>query len=269
MVAHSTSTIALPSDAQAFYARALRVLVAAGVPFMIGGAYAFQQYTGIVPHSKDFDVFLRKEHLRRALAALADAGCETEVPFTHWLAKAHWGPFFVDLIFSSGNGVARVDDEWFRHACPAEVFGESVRLVPAEEMLWQKAMVMERERYDGADVAHLLRARADRLDWGRLLRRFDGHWRVLLSHLTLFGYVYPGERGRVPAAVMDRLLVALQRESATPPPATRLCRGTNISREQYLTDIDDWGYEDARRAPHGGMTDNEIAEWTDAIANGK
>ena len=26
-----------------------------------------------------------------------------------------------------------------------------------EESLWQKAFIMERERYDGADVAHLLR----------------------------------------------------------------------------------------------------------------
>ena len=53
---------------------------------------------------------------------------------------------------------------------------------------------MERERYDGADIAHLLRARADQLAWRRLLRRFGPHWRVLLGHLVLFGFVYPGER---------------------------------------------------------------------------
>ena len=62
---------------------------------------------------------------------------------------------------------------------------------------------MERERYDGADVAHLLRAHGDRLDWPRLLRRFGPHWRVLLSHLVLFGFIYPGERALVPAWVMD------------------------------------------------------------------
>jgi len=50
---------------------------------------------------------------------------------------------------------------------------------------------MERERYDGADIAHILRARAADLDWERLLERFAGHWHVLLSHLILFEYL-PG-----------------------------------------------------------------------------
>jgi hypothetical protein len=58
-----------------------------------------------------------------------------------------------------------------------------------EETIWSKAFVMERERYDGADIAHLLRASAERLDWHRLLERFDAHWPVLLSHLILFGFI--------------------------------------------------------------------------------
>ena len=42
---------------------------------------------------------------------------------------------------------------------------------------------MERERYDGADVAHLFRHCSGLLNWERLVRRFGPHWRVLLSHL--------------------------------------------------------------------------------------
>jgi len=30
------------------------------------------------------------------------------------------------------------------------------------------------------------------------VRRFGDAWPVLLSHLILFGFIYPGERGRVP-----------------------------------------------------------------------
>ena len=67
---------------------------------------------------------------------------------------------------------------------PERVLDVPVRLIPAEEMIWSKAFVMERERYDGADVAHILRACAETLDWPRLLQRFDGHWRVLLQHLV-------------------------------------------------------------------------------------
>ena len=44
-----------------------------------------------------------------------------------------------------------------------------VLLAPPEEMIWSKAFVCERERYDGADVNHLLRACGRQMDWQRLL----------------------------------------------------------------------------------------------------
>ncbi len=62
-------------------------------------------------------------------------------------------------------------------------------------MIWSKAFIMERERYDGADIAHLILACGRDLDWRRLLGRFGRRWRVLLSHLVLFGFVYPGGAG--------------------------------------------------------------------------
>jgi hypothetical protein len=124
---------------------------------------------------------------------------------------------------------------------------------------------MERERFDGADIAHVLRARGAQLDWARLLRRFGENWRVLLSHLILFGFVYPGERDAVPACVMHDLLARLERETGAPPPPGRLCQGTLLSREQYLPDLACWGYRDARRLPVGNMTQAEIARWTAAI----
>src|SRR5206468_1316705 len=97
------------------------------------------------------------------------------------------------VIFSSGNGVAKVDDEWFEHATAGRFLGEDIQLCPPEEMIWSKGFLLERERCDAADVIHLIHARGPRLDWERLLRRFGPHWRVLLSHLILFGFVYPGE----------------------------------------------------------------------------
>ncbi len=255
----------LEAGALAFYRRMLESLREAGVPFLVGGAYAIERYTGIARHTKDFDIFLRRADCRRALAALESAGCRTEITFPHWLAKAHCGDEFIDVIFSSGNGVARVDDLWFEHAVDDEVLGTPVRLCPAEEMIWSKAFIMERERYDGADIAHLLRARAEELDWARLLGRFDSRWRVLLSHLVLFGFVYPGERTRIPQTVMRELLERLRAEAASPPPRDRICQGTILSREQYLVDIECWGYHDPRRLPEGTMTTADIAQWTAAI----
>jgi hypothetical protein len=43
-------------------------------------------------------------------------------------------------------------------------------------------------------VLHLLHETGPSLDWPRLLMRFGDHWRVLLSHQILFGFVYPDKR---------------------------------------------------------------------------
>jgi hypothetical protein len=246
----------------AVYQRALDALSRAGVPSLVGGAYAFASYTGIVRHTKDFDLFLRRSDVDSALRALEDAGGRGERIFPHWLAKAHFDHgLFVDLIYSSGNGVAVVDDLWFRHAQDAEVLGRKVRLCPAEEILWSKAFVQERERYDGADVLHLLHARADRMDWDRLLRRFGENWRVLLSYLVLFGFVYPAERGRVPPEVMDVLLQRL-RTDEDGGPEKGLCRGPLLSRLQYLTDLRRFGYRDPRPVDPA-----DLSGWTAAAEN--
>lgn len=127
-----------------------------------------------------------------------------------------------------------------------------------------KAYIMERERFDGADIAHILRCCAADIDWPHLVRRFGPDWRVLLSHLVLFGYIYPGERTLVPAAVMEELITRLRSEATTVGPE-RLCRGTLLSRQQYLVDVQEWGFRDARLQERVQMSDDDIAQWTDAI----
>jgi hypothetical protein len=259
------SDACLDPAARDFYRRVMDTLHALGIPLLVGGAYALERYAGIARHTKDFDLFVHPRDVERALGLLAARGCSTETPFPHWLAKAWCGDHVVDLIFSSGNGVALVDDDWFRHAVPDRVLDVAVRLIPAEEMIWSKAFIMERERYDGGDVAHVLRARADSLDWPRLLRRFGEQWRVLLHHLILFGFIYPCERTRVPAAVVRELMGRLDRELTRPAPE-RVCHGTLISRAQYLVDVERWGYTDPRLAPQGNLTPQERARWTAGIA---
>ena len=176
------------------------------------------------------------------------------------------------MIYSAGNGVAEVDDEWFAYAVDDEVLGLPVKLCPPEETLWSKGFIMERERFDGADVAHLLRARAESLDWPRLLRRFGPYWRVLLAHLTLFGFIYPGERHKIPRRVMEELGGRLLAEAAAPAARGsadgQICLGTILSREQYLPDVQSWGYRDGRLV-NGHMSQAEAAIWTEAIETSK
>jgi hypothetical protein len=269
MQADANNLEQLDQQAFQFYRDALAAVQRSGVPFLVGGAYAFGYYTGIVRHTKDFDFFTRPDDAPRVLEVLRAAGYHTEIAFPHWLGKAFHEGNFVDVIFNSGNGTCPVDDVWFKHAVAGEVLGVPARLCPAEEMIWQKAYIMERERYDGADVAHLIRARGPKLDWDRLLRRFGPNWRVLLGHLVLFGFIYPAERDKIPEQVLATLIDRLHLEMRKAAPSSSVCRGTLLSRMQYLTDTEQWGYQDARLAPRGHMTMEEIEEWTAAGLNGK
>jgi hypothetical protein len=245
-----------------FYLNALSALSEAKVPYLLGGAYALAHYTGIVRHTKDLDLFVKPADAPRALEVLEQAGHRTEMTFSHWLGKAFCGDDFIDVIFSSGNRLCMVDDEWFAHAIPLEPGGDL--LSPAEELIWQKAYIMERERFDGADINHLFRASGPSLDWDRLLRRFGRHWDLLLGHLILYSFVYPTERDRIPARVVQTLLERWRNEMNGGTAQEKVCQGTLLSRMQYLSDTERWGYADARLSPRGRMTPAQVTHWTAA-----
>jgi len=249
-----------------FYRHAMRIMQDGGMPFLVGGAYAFGRYTGIERHTKDFDVFIRREDFPRAKELFEAAGYRSELTFPHWIGKAFKGEDFVDLIFSAGNAVARVDEAWFEHAVPGRVFDMDVDLIPAEEMIWSKGLIMERERYDGADVAHVIHALGKKLDWRRLIDRYGDLWRALYTHMILFGFIYPSDRDRIPAWAMEEMAARLAKEVKSGAAEDRVCYGTIISRQQYLKDVGEWGYQDARLQPLGNMTADEIAHWTAGIA---
>lgn len=255
----------LDQETYDFYRDVLAVLTESRTPFLIGGAYAFNHYTRINRCTKDLDIFLRREHFEQASAALQAAGYDTELTYPHWLGKIHHRGIFIDLIFSSGNGVAVVDDRWFEHADQTELLGFRCLLSPVEEMIWSKAFIMERERYDGADIAHLLLTCSEQLDWKRVMQRFTPHWRVLLSHLVLFGFIYPDQRQRIPPWVMEDLLHRLRAEMRSAAADEGVCQGTLLSREQFLNDIECQGLRDGRVVPLGNMTPQDAASWTEAI----
>ena len=253
----------LDAPTRQFYLDSLDVMDKSGIPYCIGGAYALAYHAGVVRHTKDLDVFLRRDDLPRMLAAFDGAGYQTERTHPHWLGKAYSPDVdaFVDMIFRSANGLCPVDDEWLTHAVRGSVIGREAPLCPAEEMIWSKSFVMGRERFDGADVIHLLRSKGDQLDWNRLLRRFERYEEVLLGHLVFFRFVYPAERTRVPSWVLDRLINDMR---AAPAIGENVCRGTLLSWDQYDIATCTWHYADARLPPHGALTESEVERWSNA-----
>jgi len=248
---------------QLFYRDVMDALGAAGIECLVGGAYAFAIQTRVERVTKDFDLFVRPSDVSRVIDAARALGHSAAISSPHWLAKIESDRGFIDVIFSSGNGVATVDDAWFDHARHEQVLGMTCAVCPPEETIWSKSFVMERSRFDGADVAHILLARADSLDWDRLVRRFGPHWRVLLSHLVLFGFIFPPERTRIPVAVMHDLLGRLRDETSGPAPPEKVCGGTLLSWQEYLIDVSDGGWRDARLPPDGNLTPEQVRLWTE------
>ena len=244
-----------------FYRDVLATLTGARIPFLVGGAYAFCRHAGIDRRTKDLDLMVQEDTWPVLARVLRARGIYTKKKFPHWLGKALAPAGQVDVIFNGGAGLTPVDAETFEHGVPSTVLGYDVLLCPPEELICSKGFIMERERFDGADVLHLMRAHADSLDWRRLARRFAGHESVLLSHLILFRYTYPSDWHRVPSWVEPELTAAAQ-ASVVPD---RICRGTYISRAQYLVDVEEWGYADARLPPYGTMADRHWLLWTNAI----
>lgn len=244
-----------------FYRRVIDSLSAANIPFLIGGAFALCRHVGVKRGTGDLDLMVCEEDWPVVAQTLRRQGVVTKLVFPHWLGKALALRAQVDIIFNGGNGATPVTRDWFAFATPAKLMGHDVLLCPPEELLWSKAFVMERERFDGGDVLHLLRALAHRIDWERLLCRFRGSEAVLRAHLILFSFVYPGEASQVPASIDARLAAAMATERVPPD----LCRGTLLSRAQYLSDIEQGGYRDARLPPFGKLTDRAWLTWTNAI----
>jgi hypothetical protein len=112
---------------------------------------------------------------------------------------------------------------------------------------------------------HLLHVGGEKLDWPRLLERFGDHWRVLFSHLLLFGYVYPAEEARVPLWVREELVRRHLNAAATDASELPYCRGTFLSSVQYQDDLKQAGLADARLQPHGPLTPGQLSEWMTAF----
>jgi hypothetical protein len=232
-----------PREQEFLFSQVLRLLEKRGVPFVVAGAFALRQHTGIWRDTKDLDLFLTAAHVPKAMVALEQQGFRCEICDPVWLAKARHDDYFVDMITGMSNGVITVDDSWIRRGVPAVVFGVETRVLGAEELIASKLFVMRRERFDGADVAHVLYGTAGRLDWDRMLALVGDHWQVLFWALVLFHYIYPTSGHFVPRAVWDTMLANFHHSVTDPRPEADF-RGSLIDENMFAIDVHEWGLAD-------------------------
>lgn len=222
-------------------------------PYAVAGAFALRQHTGVCRFTKDLDLFMTSRDASVALRCLARHGFECEVCDPVWLAKAHRDGFFVDLITGMSNGVFAVDPSWIKRALPATVCEVSSRVLAPEELIISKLFVTRRERFDGADIAHIIFASGGNLQWDRILQLTGDHWEILLWALVLFRYVYPAHTGYVPHSLWQDLLARLA-EAIRVPNASARFRGSLVDEAMFAIDVEEWGLDDILRESRARRT---------------
>ena len=227
-----------------FYQKILKLLQESPASYLLGGAFAVFHYTGIYRDTKDLDIFCRAEEYPLLLKYFKALGFRTELTDSRWLCKVFEGEYFIDIIFNTPNNICRVDKSWFDTQINAEVLGVMTRIVPPEELIWCKAYVQNRYRYDGADIIHILLKYGTRIDWNHLQDRFQLHWQLLLAFLIQFQFIYPTDFKRIiPQKIFTALLDRAHDHLQLPASERAICLGPLIDQEQYRIDIDQWQYK--------------------------
>ena len=134
----------------------------------------------------------------------------------------------------------RVDYSWINRAKRAQVFGSLIRVLAPEELIASKVFVTRRERFDGADICHIIYGTRGQLDWNHLLRLVGEHWEMLLWYLVLYKYVYQARSDYVPREVWDELLHRLKIELRYPNEHVQF-RGSLIDENMFAIDVEEWG----------------------------
>jgi|SRR5882672_367286 len=233
----------LHADQERLYRDVLRLLVEHRVPHAVSGAFALHEHTGVRRPAKDLDIFVTSETASLALELLSSYDFRCELCDPVWLAKAYRDDFFVDFITGMSNAALTVTDSWIARSRPATILGVPTRILAAEELLASKMFVVRRERFDGADIAHIIYATSGQVDWSRILELADGHWEILLWNLVLFQYIYPAQSHYVPLLVWTQLVNRLMLRILNPDPRARF-RGSLVDENMFAIDVKEWGLDD-------------------------
>lgn len=227
------------AEQESLFREVMQLMTHNNLQCVVSGAFALHEHTGIWRDTKDLDLFMPAQEVGRALKLLECAGFVTEIVDPVWLAKARRNDHFVDLITGMSNGVVRVDYSWIKRAIRSEVFGIPIRVLAPEELIASKVFVTRRERFDGADVCHIIYGTHGKFDWTRLFHLMGEHWEMLLCLLVLYQYVYPACSEYVPRKVWDELLQRLTIELDHPNRALQF-RGSLIDEKMFAIDVQEW-----------------------------
>ncbi|MGV3773941.1 MAG: nucleotidyltransferase family protein [Verrucomicrobiales bacterium] len=198
----------IPEDQWDVYLTAIHATHKTGTRFMLGGAFGLAGYTGRWRNTKDLDFFVLPSEKDKVIQALTEQGFVDyydQLAYDRgWIYRAVKNDVLVDTIWSTPNRRAEVDEQWFQRSQPIKLHGESLQLIPAEELLCIKAYVMQRDRCDWPDLINLLYVSAGKLDWNHVLARMADDMPLHSGLLQVFNWIAPEQAAAIPAVIRGK-----------------------------------------------------------------
>jgi hypothetical protein len=215
----------VPDDEWAVYMKAIRAVRPLGTGFLLGGAFGLASYTGRWRNTKDLDFYVLPSERDRFIDALLKAGFvdyyDTLAYDRGWIFRAVQDDVIVDVIWGTPNRRSEVDAEWFKRGTEVTLKGEKLAALPAEELLFVKSFVLQRDRCDWPDLLNLLCYTAGELDWDHVVWRYGPELPILKSLLNLFAWLNPEKAALLPEKVRTKLGVEVK--MPTDPAAVCKC----------------------------------------------
>jgi hypothetical protein len=210
----------VPPDKQQIFQCVLQRARQRHIPFALGGGLAQGVYTGRLRSSKDLDIYVTPENRDALVRTVSDCGLtdyfEVKEYVRDWIYRAHRDEIIVDVIWAMANRRAQVDERWVMAGPSIELFGEHVRVVPVEELIWSKLYVMQRDRCDWPDIFNVIYCTASTLDWQHLMNRVAEDQPLVKGVLSIFSWVCPARAAAIPRQVWEMLGLPLPRVERDP-----------------------------------------------------
>jgi hypothetical protein len=205
----ATAPEIIPTEQWAIYQDVIRGAEARRIPFVLAGAFAVGAYTGTWRNTKDLDLAIvpaDREAMIEVTSAAGLADYYDQCPYDRgWIYRSHRDGTVVDIIWAMANRRACFDEQWLTRGPWFEFMDLKVRLMPAEELIWDKLYIVQRQRCDWPDVLNLLHHTADGLDWDHLLARLEDDRWLFAGLLSVYRWMCPGAAARIPERVWGAL----------------------------------------------------------------
>ena len=207
-------------DAQwALYEKVMDAADRASIPFALGGAFALATYTRIARNTKDLDLYIMPRDRQRAIDMVSGLGLTDYFDQAryerHWIYRATSDGTIIDIMWAMANRRAEVD-EWWMSGPSVRLRGRTVKVLPAEAILWDKLYIMQRERCDWPDILNLLYYEGPKLAWEMVLKRLEDDLPLLTGALAVFRWLSPGVAAKFPEWLWSAVHLPADRGASLP-----------------------------------------------------